>query len=62
MLIIDPSCSQAKATPSPPNQFGRNPLEDAYREKQRDVTKLLELWKKQETEAAVERGAWGFQP
>ena len=50
------SAAQAKAAPHPPNQFGRNPLEDAYREKQRDVTLLLELWKKKETESSVQRG------
>ena len=47
---------QAKADPSLPNQFGRNPLDDGYRERHREVTQLLELWKKEGTENSVARG------
>jgi len=47
---------EAGADPNLENKFGRDALEDAYREKQREVTELLELWRKKDTAELVHRG------
>jgi len=46
---------EAGADPQLTNRFGRFPIEDAYRGPHRDLTKLLEMWKKKGTAQLVSR-------